>query len=261
MEANDRTAALQRIKFIMETRRLTQSALCRMLGMERGYFSRVLSGKLPLTDRLVNMLVLDLGISRDWLLRGRGVPYPRPTHMTRTPGPMVMHDAPLQQGDEPFADNGPGPDETGHDAPRGTRAMPVAMVRGNAVYDIDVTAGSDPLDRSLTHDRVIGYVDMPHISPDAVIVRVSGDSMTPTVPSGSYIAVRKVPVRDVIFWGQIYVVVTENYRMVKYLRRHTDPTLVTLHSDNPRYDDIEMPLESIQDLYLVETVINYDRRV
>ncbi|MDE6448959.1 MAG: S24 family peptidase, partial [Muribaculaceae bacterium] len=95
---------------------------------------------------------------------------------------------------------------------------------------------------------------------ECLIVRVSGDSMKPAISNGSFIAIRPVSATGLVFWGQIYVVVTDNYRMVKYLRRHPDPAYVVLHSDNPDYDDIEMPRDEIQALYIVETVINYDRR-
>ena len=51
-----------------------------------------------------------------------------------------------------------------------------------------------------TQEHIIGMVDLPRISPDAAIVRVSGDSMSPTVPSGAFVAVRDVTAAPAIFW-------------------------------------------------------------
>ena len=61
-----------------------------------------------------------------------------------------------------------------------------------------------------------------------------------------------------IFWGSVYVVVTEDYRMVKVVRRHQNPDMVILHSVNPNYDDMDVPRSKILALYLVETILNYD---
>ena len=123
---------------------------------------------------------------------------------------------------------------------------------------IDVTAGSRELSRMFTVDNIIGYLDLPGVNPDCAILRVSGDSMVPRLRDGSYIAIRPVSDRSPIAWGQIYVVVVEDYRFVKFVRRHPDPTMVILHSANPDYDDIELPRRDILSLYLVESILNYD---
>lgn len=218
---------VDRIRYIMSSKRLSQAGLARMLGVDSAYMSKVLSGRLPLTEGFINKIVIDMGVSKEWLKFGTDTPYSKPRHTTRIDAQVDPH---------PTCKN------------------------GIAVYDIDVTAGSAELSRMLTVDRIMGYVDMPQINPECLIVRVSGDSMKPAIPNGCFIAIRPVSTSGIIFWGQIYVVVTENYRMVKYLRRHTNPEYVVLHSDNPDYDDIEMPRSDIQGLYIVETVINYERR-
>lgn len=58
----------------------------------------------------------------------------------------------------------------------------------------------------------------------------------------------------------MYVIVLDDYRMVKFVRRNADNTKVTLHSDNPAYDDMEVNRDDIRRLYLVEAVINCDLR-
>lgn len=228
-ESRKSESVVDRIRYLMSTQRLSQSAMGRRLGVDSAYMSKVLSGKLPVTEGFINKIVIDMGVSKQWLTDGSEVPYPKPSHAHKIDADVY----PLTR-----VDNG----------------------RGIAVYDIDVTAGSVELSRMLTVDRIMGYVDMPQINPECLIVRVSGDSMKPVIPNGSFIAIRPVSSEGIIFWGQIYVVVTDNYRMVKYLRRHTDTDKVVLHSDNPDYDDIDMPRQDIQGLYIVETVINYDRR-
>ena len=52
------------------------------------------------------------------------------------------------------------------------------------------------------------------------------------------------------------MVVLDDYRMIKYVRRNADPSLITLHSDNPDYGDIEVPRADVRSLYLVEMIFN-----
>ncbi len=142
--------------------------------------------------------------------------------------------------------------------PRTADARENAPREGAPVYNIDVTAGATPLSRMFTEEHVIGRICLPGINPELPIVRVSGNSMQPMLAPGSYISIRPVSLDAPISWGRIYVVVLADYRLVKYVRRNLDPALVTLHSANPDYDDIEIPRSQIEGLYLVENVLNYD---
>lgn len=146
---------------------------------------------------------------------------------------------------------------SGDDLPFAKDAATVAAgPRRTPIYDIDVTAGCAELAREFTDDRIIGSMLLPQLSPDAVIVRVNGDSMEPEIHDGSFVAVRTVSDTATIFWGQIYVVVLDDYRMVKYVRRHADDSLVILRSANRDYDDMEVSRSQIKRLYMVEAVLN-----
>ena len=46
---------------------------------------------------------------------------------------------------------------------------------------------------------------------------------------------------------------------MKYIRRHPDPAMVTLHSDNPDYDDMEIRRDEIVALFLVESILSYEQ--
>ena len=50
----------------------------------------------------------------------------------------------------------------------------------------------------------------------------------------------------------------EEFRMVKYLRRHPDPSMGILHSDNPAYDDMDVARSDIRALFVVEAILNYE---
>lgn len=214
-----------RLRYIMEQQHLSQRRFAAMLRLDPSNLSKALSGKLPLTEGLINRIVVDLGISKAWLMRGEGVPYDKQ--------PMARELAP--------------------------NASAVAQTAvGTPVYDIDVTAGCLALEEVMGQQLPMGMISLPGISPRSHIVKVRGDSMAPRIANGGYIAIH--PCRDMrnIFWGQIYVIELEDYRLVKYMRRHADPQLVILHSDNPEYDDMEVLRSDIRSLYVVEAILNYE---
>lgn len=129
---------------------------------------------------------------------------------------------------------------------------------GTPVYDIDVTAGNYDLDQMFTQDNIIGYISLPKVSKDSVIVHVSGDSMEPEISNGTYIAIRPVTDIDSILYGQIYVVVTEDFRRVKHIRRdQANPDNVVLHSANPVYEDIFLNKSQIKKLFRVDAILNF----
>lgn len=140
--------------------------------------------------------------------------------------------------------------------PKEQETQSPGSMAGIPVYDIDVTAGSAELSRQFTSEHIIGSMNLPGVSQGCAVVRVNGDSMEPEINNGSYVAIRPISDTSCIFWGQIYVIVLDDFRMVKHLRRHPDPSMVILRSANPAYDDMEIPLHKIRKLYLVETILN-----
>ncbi len=225
----DDAAIIGRIKHLITRLGLRQGAFASRISFNAGNFSKVLSGQLPVSESLINRIVADLGVSKVWLTDGRGLPFERSA---------------------PPVDGGIIPGMTPSEGPCGI-----------PIYDVDVTAGTQELSLMLTDDRIIGRVNLPSLNPDDMIVRVSGDSMDPVIKDGGYVAVRQVSDPRYIFWGQIYVIVMDDYRMVKYLRRHpSDNSLVVLHSANPAYDDMDVAREDLRRLFFVDAILNYQVR-
>lgn len=217
---------LDRLRYLMGVSRMNQAQFAARIGVNPTNLSKYLSGKIPVTDSLLNKIVVNTGVSKAWLCDGTDVPFPR------------QHEPEVIESASPIEIN----DCRSH--------------QGVPVYDIDVTAGRLELSRMLTVDRIAGYIDLPRLDPDCVIVRVNGDSMEPAIHNGGFISIRPINNPRNIFWGRIYVVVMEDYRMVKYLRRNDNPSMVTLHSANPDYDDMEVPRTEIQNLFLVEAILH-----
>ncbi|ROS88574.1 XRE family transcriptional regulator [uncultured Duncaniella sp.] len=222
----DSEAIIGRVRYLMGLKRLSQRRLAALLRIDASNLSKVLNGKLPFSEGLVNRIVADLGVSKPWLRDGMGLPFDKqPIAKEISPDDMPVEEKSL------------------HATP---------------VYDLDVTAGCSSLDALFGEIRPIGAIDIPGIPPGCHILKVRGDSMMPRIVNGGYVAIRKISDMRNIFWGQIYVVDLPEFRMVKYLRRHPDPSMVILHSDNPAYDDMDVARSDIRSLYVVEAIINYE---
>lgn len=220
-----------RIRFLIDTMGMSQGQFARRLGIDPANISKHLNGRLPITKGLVNRIAADMGVSKHWLAYGEGVPFPK---------------------SEDVEGGGCGR-LTGEEG-----CSPYPRISDNAipVYDIDVTAGNRELSREFTSDRIIGYVNIPEVRRGTSVVRVNGDSMMPSICDGAFVAIRPVTDVSCIFWGQIYVVVLDDFRVVKHVRRHPDPSMVILRSENPLYDDMEIARSKIRKLYIVESILN-----
>lgn len=215
---------VDRIRYLIMDSGMTQAKFARALGIDASNLCKHLTGRLPVTDVLINRVVVNMGVSKQWLTDGGIDPYTAD-----------------RQGNTPMI----------------SQQRVASRISSVPVYDIDVTAGNEELASMFTVDRIAGYVSLPKLNSESLIVHVSGDSMQPEIDNGGFIAIRPEENFNTIFWGQIYVVVTDDFRRVKYLRRHpSDPSKVILHSANPDYDDIEIDRRDIRRLFRVEAILN-----
>ena len=208
---------------------MTQVEFAEKIGCDQSNLSKHLNGKLPISEALINKIVINLGVSKSWLKDGLDVPFPK--YSSGMVPELLIDESEMKS------------------------------MKGTPVYDIDVTAGSLSRPMMFADEHIVGAVNMPNISQDCRIVRVSGDSMNPVICNGDFIAVRELTNMSQIFWGHIYVVVLDDYRMVKYLRKHPDQDKVILRSENPRYDDMEVYRSDIKELLVVQNILHIDTRL
>jgi len=232
MEPEKNAEVIARIKYLMKEMGLRQVQFAQRIGVDTSNLSKYLNAHMPLSDSFLNRLVVNLGVSKEWLLEGTDLPFGKTPVRVNT------------------ADSGGALGSTGgHPA-------------GTPVYDIDATAGATSGRNGLfAGENIVGWVNLPNMSPNCRIVRVSGDSMAPVINDGDFIAVREVSNPGQIYWGQIYVVQLDDFRVVKYVRRHTDPNMVVLRSENPNYDDMDVRRSDIHEMLLVQHVLHINTRL
>ena len=218
-----------RIKYLIKELGLPQGEFAEKIECDQSNLSKHLNGKLPISESLLNKIVINMGVSKAWLKEGTDVPFAK--YSSGAVPSLIIDESELKS------------------------------MKGTPVYDIDVTAGGMNRSMMFADEHIVGAVNMPNISPDCRIVRVSGDSMSPVICNGDFIAVRELSNMSQIFWGQIYVVVLDDYRMVKYLRKHSDADKVILRSENPRYDDMEVSRSEIRELLIVQNILHIDSRL
>ncbi len=223
MDSQPASTILDRIRFLMQRDRLTQAQFARRLGIDPSNVSKYLTGRLPVSDSLINRIIVDFNVSKDWLREGKGLPYEKSRHAEEV-------------------------SVSGISSEFDSKGIPV--------FDIDVAAGTAEMSMAFTRENMIGKLNFPHLNPEWVAVRAKGDSMVPVINNGGYVAFLRVSDKDNILWGEIYVVVMENRRVVKYVRRHENPHKIILKSANPAYDDIDISLNEVYALYVVERIIN-----
>lgn len=138
----------------------------------------------------------------------------------------------------------------------GVGVMFSEKVRALPFYEVDVTAGNvnrifDGTEIPRDSLLVPGFADCDFAVP------VSGHSMYPKISNGDIIICKQINDFDVVEFGQIYLIVTDERRMVKYVRKAAKPDKVLLVSENhERFDDFEIARSKIRRLYLVKGWVN-----
>ncbi|MCM1505139.1 MAG: helix-turn-helix domain-containing protein [Muribaculum sp.] len=216
-------AIVGRIRHIMTLRHLSQSRLAKLIGIDASNVSKYLTGRLPISESFINRIIVNLNVSKRWLQDGFGVPFEK-NRMTSD----ISSDSPLSDLSE--------------------KAIPI--------YDIDVAAGITEHSREYTREHIKGHLMLPDFNPNWVAVRAQGDSMTPIIDDGAYVVFLPENDIDNIVWGQIYIIVMENRRVVKFVRRHPDPKYVILKSKNEEYDSMDVCIDDIRALYPVKAIVN-----
>jgi phage repressor protein C with HTH and peptisase S24 domain len=221
-------AVVTRVRHLMGLIHLSQAQFAKKIGLDPANISKYVNGHLPITDNLINRIVVNTGVSREWLRDGIGLPYDR-NHVATT---NVTPRADLTNGYNVFQQ----------------RSLPI--------YELSVLGSEDELDRVFKQENIIGYVTMPQLSHNWAVVQAQGNSMSPVIESGAYLAFLPENEFPLISWGEIYIVVMQNRRMVKYVRRAENPDKIILKSANDEYDPMEVDKDKIVAMYPVKAVIN-----
>ena len=127
---------------------------------------------------------------------------------------------------------------------------------GIPYYDIDVMAHiSESLD--LKEEVPAGLLSIPGFTDCVACFPVYGSSMEPKISSGDVIAVSQAVSCEQILWGEIYLVITDAWRVVKTVHPGKTEEYIILRSINPAYSgDTNVSKSDLKALYLVRGVVS-----
>lgn len=106
------------------------------------------------------------------------------------------------------------------------------------------------------NEEPLFYLDAPQIKGCDYGVVVTGSSMYPLIPNGSYVACKTILDKDHILYGEIYHVITGDYSTVKYVHPHPtkeDWVLLVPYSDSAK--PTPMPKEKIIKISQVRAIL------
>lgn len=136
------------------------------------------------------------------------------------------------------------------------------LQEGTPVYELTATAGQmDNINQvpevPAFHVNVPGYEDC------NFGMYVYGHSMYPTIENGSLILCRRIFDKDVLMYGEIYLIRTHDYLIVKRIQKSDKKNCILCTSDNfeqrsekyRRFEPFDLDKDKILDLYLIKGII------
>lgn len=206
----------QRLIELIQYEKVTKSAFARLIGMEQTTVNNQLLGKRSISfDLILNTLNAFPEVSSDWLITGHGE--------------MLKSD------------------------------KPVAVVnyehRGAPYYNVDFIGGFDLVmnDQTTNPDY---YIDFPPYNKEGVVwCNVTGHSMEPEIYHGDMIALKDTNETNPNYlpFGEVYALVTDNYRTIKRLTRSDKEGFIRLVPTNPspEYTSQDIPVSHIRKIFQV----------
>lgn len=125
-------------------------------------------------------------------------------------------------------------------------------------YSVDVLAGNSGTFDQILASSPTDYYQLPSSSSD-MVVDVYGDSMVDRIYSGDKIAISRLNDTSFFNYGAVHVIVTKEQRLLKYLKKHENPSKLKLVSQNEFYDTIEIPKKSILEIWIVDEILRKAR--
>jgi transcriptional regulator with XRE-family HTH domain len=103
-------------------------------------------------------------------------------------------------------------------------------------------------------------IDLPGYRGAKFAISIAGDAMYPSISSGSLVICKEITDKSLIMYGEIYLIVTADYRIVKRVKKSNKKGYIIAVSDNHNghsdpdgktYANVDIPIEKIKFLYLV----------
>ena len=88
-------------------------------------------------------------------------------------------------------------------------------------------------------------------------IKVNGDSMSPEIPNGSHILLKRINEEQFVEWGKIFCLDTANGAVIKKIFPTDDPEVIECRSINPEYPAFKVNTRHINGWYRVLMVMSF----
>lgn len=225
------------------------------IGISPSMVTEISKGRSSVGLIAIQNIVLNFGVSPDWLLTGNG-------KMLKEEAKSIPHD--LVRTDPVKGENYIPPTAPMEAAPR-PEAIPLADAKGTVFIDkgiplipLSAMAGAFTDDISVMEYECERYV-IPAFKGADFLIQVKGDSMQPTYYSGDLVACQRVPLNDLFFqWNKTYVLDTVQGPLIKRIRRGSDDRHVLVVSDNTAYEPFELSKDQFHGVALVRGLVRLE---
>lgn len=215
-----------------QTKGLTNKAISSDLGYKSvSYLSDVLGGSKPISEFMLDKLMIEFSINKKWILEGEGEMFIK-INAVKDPGIAYEEKQGLRKKRK---------DEFGW--------------AGVPVFNVPLTP--EIIEQGENDSRnVAGYVTIPLFKDCAFGIQASGDNMSPAIRNGDHILCKEVDVNEIIM-GDAYVVLTyKGTEVIRYVYPHTtNNESILLVSDDKSLPPTELAKSSVRKIYKVKGVI------
>ncbi len=124
--------------------------------------------------------------------------------------------------------------------------------QGTPYYDVDFLGGFEPIANNQSVAPAY-YITFPQFDRADCWVNITGQSMEPAISHGDIVAIRELSDWDTyLLFGEIYAIVTDEYRTVKKVRRSSKgDSFLRIVPINKDFDEQDIPKSAIRKVFQV----------
>lgn len=215
---------VQRIQQYIENKGISKYRFYQQSGLSNGALDK---GENIGSDKCEKILYAFPDLNSDWLLTGRG-------SMLKNNGlELIDNKEDIEKNELP---------EVNYE------------YKGAPYYNVDFIGGFDLVLNDQTNNPDY-YINFPPYNKEGVVwCNITGHSMEPELNNGDFIALKEMtdPI-EYLPYGEIYGIITDNYRTVKRIRISERKGFVRLIPTNksPEYGEQEIPINMIRKVFAV----------
>ena len=215
---------VQRIQQYIENKGISKYRFYQQSGLSNGALDK---GENIGSDKCEKILYAFPDLNSDWLLTGRG-------SMLKNNGlELIDNKEDIEKNELP---------EVNYE------------YKGAPYYNVDFIGGFDLVLNDQTNNPDY-YINFPPYNKEGVVwCNITGHSMEPELNNGDFIALKEMtdPI-EYLPYGEIYGIITDNYRTVKRIRMSERKGFVRLIPTNksPEYREQEIPISMIRKVFAV----------